>query len=66
MASATASFISKFHDFSDEHINSLIDDAIPKTQKKQLLGEYLFWKVSLWILNFSFKLVEVLSTFLYI
>ena len=28
--------------------------------RKQLLGEYLFWKVRLRILNFSFKLVEAM------
>ena len=27
-----------------------------KPPKKQLIGEYLFWKVTLQILNFSFKL----------
>ena len=30
-----------------------------KTPRKQLLGVCLFWKVRLWFLNFSFKLVEV-------
>ena len=30
-----------------------------KTPRKQLLGEYLLWKVRLQILNFSFKIVEV-------
>ena len=30
-----------------------------KTPGKQLLGEYLLWKVRLQILNFSFKIVEV-------
>ena len=39
-----------------------------KTPRKQLLGEYLFWKVRWWILNFSLTLVElyfcVLSTVL--
>ena len=30
-----------------------------KTPRKQLLGEYLLWKVRLQILKFSFKIVEV-------
>ena len=30
-----------------------------KTPRKQLLGEYLLWKVRLQILNFSFKIGEV-------
>ena len=30
-----------------------------KRPRKQLLGEYLLWKVRLQILNFSFKIVEV-------
>ena len=30
-----------------------------KRPRKQLLGEYLLWKVRLQILNFTFKIVEV-------
>ena len=41
-----ASADSKLDDLSDANIDSLIDDAIPKsflkTPGKQLLGEYLF------------------------
>ena len=49
---------SKFDDLSDADIDSLIGCAIPKNTEKAT-GEYLFWKVRLLILNFSFKLVEV-------
>ena len=53
-----ASADSKFYDLSDADIDSLIGCAIPKNTEKAT-GEYLFWKVRLLILNFSFKLVEV-------
>ena len=33
---------SKFDNLSDADIDSHIDNAIPKTPRKQLLGEYLF------------------------
>ena len=54
-----ASVDSKFDDLSDAESDSLIDDATPKTPRQQLIGEYLFWKLRLRILNFSLKLVEV-------
>ena len=53
-----ASDDSQFYDLSDEDIDSLIHDEIPKNTK-EATAEYLFWQVRLRILNFSFKLVKV-------
>ena len=44
MVSATASAFSKFDNFSDEHINSLIDDATLKNTKKATASGILVLK----------------------